>query len=89
MRNTQDELKFLATSKIKVTYRAGSGERFLNDVKVWNGTEWVISQTEEVRDLIENNYDHIIRQHEHDNACGYGYFIIENGTITKSEYDNS
>lgn len=78
---------FINNNKLKVTYRAGSGERFLSKVFVWNGSEWV--QDGDNLDVVEDYFDHIIRQHEHDNACGYGYFISENGTITKSEYDNS
>ncbi len=80
---------FLKNNKIKATFRAGNGERFLQKVYVWDGKEWLISQTDEVRDVIESEFDHIIRQHEHDNSEGYGYFIVENGTVTKSEYDNS
>lgn len=80
---------FIANNKIKINYRAGSGERFLSTITVWDGKEWVRNQDGDAHEIVEDFFDHIIRQHEHDNACGYGYFISENGTITKSEYDNS
>ncbi len=86
MSNLKD---FLLKNKIKATYRSGNGERFLRDLKHWNGTEWQDIPLEDFRDYFESEFDYLIRQNEHSNSEGYGYFVVEKGAVTKSEYDNS
>lgn len=87
MRTQNQTPSFIADNKIKVNFRAGNGESFVTNIRVWNGTDWMDAKTSDNEEVVEDYFYAYIHQNNHADGSKYGYVICDKGKVIENESD--